>query len=110
VQPLAGRRAGSRSVKGFNLFQAFVKSRRQHNPPPSYGRPRPLNNKSLSLPGPWRYYVCCTTGIPHEGVLMRPVEAFFLGLMAAWTPSLIVLAWILWRDAGSEKQSGGRHH
>src|SRR5215471_138767 len=35
---------------------------------------------------------------------MDTVQAFVLGLMAAWTPSLILLAWLLWRDAGSERQ------
>jgi hypothetical protein len=26
---------------------------------------------------------------------MSTLEAFFLGLMAAWTPSLLLLAWML---------------
>jgi hypothetical protein len=40
---------------------------------------------------------------------MTTLEAFFLGFMAAWTPSLVLLAWLLWRDAGSEEQSRGFH-
>jgi hypothetical protein len=35
---------------------------------------------------------------------MTAVEAFFLGLVAAWTPALLVLAWMLGapRTADSE--------
>jgi len=35
---------------------------------------------------------------------MSTVEAFVLGVMAAWTPSLIALAWLL-RHPGAEKES-----
>ena len=28
---------------------------------------------------------------------MNAVQAFVLGMMVAWTPSLILLAWVLWR-------------
>jgi len=38
---------------------------------------------------------------------MDLLEAFFLGLLAAWTTPLVLLAWMLWRDAGSEGQSHG---
>jgi hypothetical protein len=38
---------------------------------------------------------------------MTTLEAFFLGFMAAWTPSLVLLAWLLWRDAGSQNQPSG---
>jgi hypothetical protein len=39
-----------------------------------------------------------------------PVQAFFLGMMAAWTPSLVLLAWMLWRDAGSGHEQGQKRH
>jgi len=29
--------------------------------------------------------------------MMSAIEAFFLGAMAAGTPSLVILAWLLWR-------------
>jgi hypothetical protein len=45
-----------------------------------------------------------------EGCAMTTTQAFFLGMMASWTPSLILLAWMLWRDAGSENQSSGLQH
>jgi hypothetical protein len=32
-----------------------------------------------------------------KGALMNGLEVFLLGMMAAWTPSLLVLAWALWR-------------
>jgi hypothetical protein len=41
---------------------------------------------------------------------MTTTQAFFLGMMASWTPSLILLAWMLWRDARSENQSSGLQH
>lgn len=28
---------------------------------------------------------------------LMPLQIFFLGVMVAWTPSIIVLAWLLWR-------------
>jgi hypothetical protein len=28
---------------------------------------------------------------------MNNVQPFLLGVMAAWTPSLLILAWCLWR-------------
>jgi hypothetical protein len=33
---------------------------------------------------------------------MTTLEAFCFGMMVAWSPSLAVLGWMLWRDAGSE--------
>jgi hypothetical protein len=47
-----------------------------------------------------------------EGRSMSTFEAFLLGLMAAWTPLLLLLAWILGhpRVADSEDQSCGLHH
>jgi hypothetical protein len=36
---------------------------------------------------------------------MTTVQAFLLGVMAAWTPSLVLLAWVLWRDAPSDEGS-----
>lgn len=44
------------------------------------------------------------------GHSMSTVESFFLGIMAAWTPSLILLAWLLWRDAGSQDEFGDAQH
>jgi len=41
---------------------------------------------------------------------MSPLEAFLLGLMVAWTPSLVLLAWVLWRDARSEHQQRETQH
>jgi hypothetical protein len=40
----------------------------------------------------------------------NPVQAFFLGLMLAWTPSLVLLAWMLWRESGPDKQASGIHN
>jgi hypothetical protein len=43
---------------------------------------------------------------------MTTVQAFFLGIMVSWTPSLLLLAWLL-RDlptANSEDQLSGAHH
>jgi hypothetical protein len=31
----------------------------------------------------------------NEGALMTALQAFLLGLMAAWTPCLLLLAWLL---------------
>jgi len=30
------------------------------------------------------------------GAVMSTLQAFLLGLMVAWTPSVLVLAWMLW--------------
>ena len=40
---------------------------------------------------------------------MNAVQAFFLGMMAAWTPAFIVLAWMLWRDTISQDEAGDEH-
>jgi len=32
----------------------------------------------------------------HGGRLMSTMQAFFLGMMMAWTPSLLILAFALW--------------
>jgi hypothetical protein len=34
---------------------------------------------------------------------MGTLEAFFLGMMVAWIPSLVLVAWLLWRDATSDQ-------
>jgi hypothetical protein len=36
---------------------------------------------------------------------MSIVEAFVLGMMVAWTPGLVLLAWLLWRSALSDDGS-----
>jgi hypothetical protein len=43
---------------------------------------------------------------------MTTLQAFFLGMMVAWTPSLVLLAWMLadTRVADLEDQSSGLHH
>ena len=41
---------------------------------------------------------------------MTALQAFFFGMMVAWTPSLGVLGWMLWRDAASEDQLDGVQH
>jgi len=40
---------------------------------------------------------------------MDALQAFLLGLMAAWTPSLIVLAWMLRRALGSKERQADVH-
>ena len=40
---------------------------------------------------------------------MDDLQLFFLGVMVAWTPSLVLLAWILWRDIGSQEQQSDVH-
>lgn len=40
---------------------------------------------------------------------MDLLQAFLLGVMVAWTPSLVLLAWLLRRDAGSEHQQREMH-
>jgi len=37
-------------------------------------------------------------------------EAIFLGVMLAWTPSLIVLAWLIIRAPLSEDREHGSNH
>jgi hypothetical protein len=37
---------------------------------------------------------------------MNAVQAFLLGMMVAWTPSLILLGWMLWRVAISQGKRG----
>jgi len=39
---------------------------------------------------------------------MDALEAFFFGMMAAWTPSLVFLAWMLRRDFVSKHQHDDR--
>jgi hypothetical protein len=42
---------------------------------------------------------------------MSALQAFFLGIMAAWTPSLIFLAWVLRHVpvvAGASQQPAGK--
>jgi hypothetical protein len=29
---------------------------------------------------------------------MTTMQAIFLGMMLSWTPSIVLLAWLLWRD------------
>jgi hypothetical protein len=36
---------------------------------------------------------------------MNAVQAFLLGLMAGWTPPVLVLAWMLWRDVISQEKA-----
>jgi hypothetical protein len=47
---------------------------------------------------------------PTGRARMSIVEAFLLGLMTAWTPSLILLAWMLRREAGSKNQPSDMQH
>jgi hypothetical protein len=35
---------------------------------------------------------------------MTTIQAFFFGMMVSWTPSLVVLAWLLLHDRISENQ------
>ena len=37
---------------------------------------------------------------------MNAVQVFFLGMMAGWTPSIILLAWMLWRDGIAQDEVG----
>jgi hypothetical protein len=46
----------------------------------------------------------------RKGALMSTMEAFLLGLMTAWTPSLILLAWLLRRRVGSKNQPSNMQH
>jgi len=36
-------------------------------------------------------------------------QAFFLGMMVAWTPGLVILAWLLLR-ASLRDERGSHHH
>jgi hypothetical protein len=36
---------------------------------------------------------------------MSTVQAFLLGMMVSWTPSLVLLAWMLCHDAGLEDKA-----
>ncbi len=39
---------------------------------------------------------------------MTTLQAVFLGMMLAWTPSVVLLAFLLWREGiGVEEESGG---
>jgi hypothetical protein len=44
----------------------------------------------------------------RKGALMSTMEAFLLGLMTAWTPSLVLLAWLL-RRASKNQPSNMQH-
>jgi hypothetical protein len=46
----------------------------------------------------------------RKGALMSTMEAFLLGLMTAWTPSLVLLAWLLRRRVGSKNQPSNMQH
>jgi hypothetical protein len=35
---------------------------------------------------------------------MTAMESFLLGIMVSWTPSLIVLAWLVWPAPESEEE------
>ena len=37
---------------------------------------------------------------------MTTVEAFFFGVMVAWTPSIILLAFFLWREGVGLREAG----
>jgi hypothetical protein len=38
---------------------------------------------------------------------MTTLQAVFLGMMLAWTPSVVLLAFLLWRDAIGLEEGGG---
>lgn len=38
---------------------------------------------------------------------MTTLQAFLLGVMCAYTPSLFILAWILWYDFTEHIEAGG---
>jgi hypothetical protein len=38
------------------------------------------------------------------------MQAFFLGVMVSWTPSLILLAWMFRHEAGLEDEARGVQH
>ncbi len=39
---------------------------------------------------------------------MTTLQAVFLGMMISWTPSVVLLAFLLWRDGINLEESGGR--
>jgi hypothetical protein len=41
---------------------------------------------------------------------MSSLQAFFFGMIVAWTPSLVVLWWMLWRDTASQDELGDMQH
>ena len=40
---------------------------------------------------------------------MTTIQAIFLGIMLAWTPALILLAYILWREETRRSADGEAH-
>jgi hypothetical protein len=38
---------------------------------------------------------------------MTTLQAVFLGMMLAWTPSVVLLAFLLWRDGIGLEEGGG---
>jgi len=36
--------------------------------------------------------------IDYDGALMSTWQAILLGMMLSWTPSLVLLAWLLWKE------------
>jgi hypothetical protein len=55
---------------------------------------------------------CVRSERGEEGTEMTTVQAFLFGMMVAWTPSLLVLAWLLLRvppeDPAEFDVTGGR--
>ena len=56
-----------------------------------------------------REYACADAigGRGHlnrQGAAMTVAHAFLLGMMVAWTPSLLVLSWMLWQAAISKDE------
>ena len=41
---------------------------------------------------------------------MTTLQAVFLGMMLSWTPSVVLLAFLLWRDGIGLKEGGDRPH
>jgi hypothetical protein len=41
---------------------------------------------------------------------MTTTQAFFLGMMVSWTPSLILLGWMLLHDADLKDKASGVQH
>ena len=41
---------------------------------------------------------------------MDALQAFLLGIMAGWTPCLVLLAWMLRRDFALENRQGDLQH
>jgi hypothetical protein len=46
----------------------------------------------------------------RKGALMSTMEAFLLGLMTAWTPSLVFLACLLRRKVSSKNEPSNMQH